>query len=127
MEQFVSGELGYGDKGLARRLADANLKERTHVREFSVFNVPPHGPFGWDTRKALSARSVPQGGRPNSDAHRRSLANPQNKQKRSTSVIVRRNSLMQVPEFTRSTMLRSTFLWLGYLRLLSRRCPDLYT
>jgi hypothetical protein len=77
-------------------------------------NAPSHGPFGWDTRKALSARRVSQGGRPNSDAYRRSLASiPQSKQKRSASVIVRRNSLMQLPEFTRSTTLRWTFLVAG--------------
>src|ERR1700682_5577785 len=76
-------------------------------------NIPSHGPFGWDTRKALSARRVSQGARPNSDAYRRSLASPQSKQKRSASVIVRRNSLMQLPEFTRSTTLRWTFLVAG--------------
>src|ERR1700682_2764451 len=72
-------------------------------------NIPSHGPFGWDTRKALSARRVSQGDRPNSNAYRRSLASPQSKQKRSASVIVRRNSLMQLPEFT----LRRTFLMAG--------------
>jgi hypothetical protein len=76
-------------------------------------NVPSHGSFGWDTRKALSARRVSHGDRPNSDAYRRSLASPQSKQKRSASVIVRRNSLMQLPEFTRSTTLRWTFLVAG--------------
>ena len=77
-------------------------------------NVPSHGPFGWDTGKALSARRVSQGERPNSDVYRRSLASiPQSKQKRSASVIVRRNSLMQPPEFTRSTTLRRTFLVAG--------------
>src|SRR6202165_3357923 len=76
-------------------------------------NIPSHGPFGWDTRKALSARRVSQGDRPNSDADRRSVASPQNNQKRSASVIVRRNSLMQLPEFTRSTSLRWTFLVAG--------------
>src|ERR1700682_2808967 len=76
-------------------------------------NVPSHGPFGWDTRKALSARRVSQGDRPNSDAYRRSLASPQSKQKRSPSVIVRRSNLMQLPEFTRSTTLRWTFLVAG--------------
>ena len=76
-------------------------------------NVPSHGPFGSDTRKALNARRVSQGDRPNSDAYRRSLASPQSKQKRSASVIVRRNSLMQLPEFTRSTTLRWTFLVAG--------------
>ena len=76
-------------------------------------NVPSHGPFGWDTRKALSARRVSQGDRPNSDAYRRSLVSPQSKQKRSASVIVRRNNLMQLREFTRSTTLRRTFLVAG--------------
>ena len=56
-------------------------------------NVPSHGPFGRDTRKALSARRVSQGDRPNSDAYRRSLASiPQSEQKRNASVIVRRRS-----------------------------------
>src|SRR6202171_4336250 len=76
-------------------------------------NIPSHGPFGWDTRKALGARRVSQGDRPNSDAYRRSLSSPQSKQKRSASVIVRRNSLMQLPEFMRSTTLRRTFLVAG--------------
>lgn len=76
-------------------------------------NVPSHGPFVWETRKALSARRVSQGDRPNSDAYRRSLANPQRKQKRSASAIVRRNSLMLLPEFARSTTLRWTFLMPG--------------
>ena len=76
-------------------------------------SVPSRGPFGWDIRKALSARRVSQGDRPNSDADRRSVASPQNNQKRSASVIVRRNSLMQLPEFTRSTSLRWTFLVAG--------------
>ena len=76
-------------------------------------NVPSHGPFGWDTRKALSARRISQGDRPNSDAYRRSLASPQSKQKRSASMIVRRNNLMQLPEFTRSASLRWTFLVAG--------------
>jgi hypothetical protein len=80
---------------------------------YPCLSVPSHGPFGWDTRKALSARRVSQGDRPNSDADRRSLASPQNNQKRSASVIVRRNSLMQLPEFTRSTTLRWTFLVAG--------------
>src|SRR6202171_5572764 len=76
--------------------------------------APSHGPFGWDIRKPRSARRVSQGDRPNSDAYRRSLASiPQSKQKRSASVIVRRNSLMQLPEFTRSTTLRWTFLVAG--------------
>src|SRR6202171_1254036 len=76
--------------------------------------APSHGPFGWDIRKALSGRGVSQGDRPYSDAYRRSLASiPQSKQKRSASVIVRRNSLMQLPEFTRSTTLRWTFLVAG--------------
>ena len=76
-------------------------------------NAPSHGPFGWDTRKALSARRVSQGDRPNSDAYRRSLVSPQSKQKRSASVIVRRNSLMLLPEFARSTTLRWSFLMPG--------------
>ena len=76
-------------------------------------SVPSRGPFGWDIRKALSARRVSQGDRPNSDADRRSVASPQNNQKRSASVIVRRNSLMQLREFTRSTTLRWTFLVAG--------------
>ena len=77
-------------------------------------NVPSHDPFGWGTRKALSARRVSQGDRPNPDAYRRSLASiAQSKQKRSASVIVRRNSLMQLPEFTHSTTLRGTFLVAG--------------
>jgi hypothetical protein len=89
-------------------------------------NVPSHGPFGWDTEKALSARRVSQGW-PNSDAYRRSLASiPQSKQKRSASVIVRRNSLMQLPEFTRSTTLRWTFLvagvFCGFYRCVARVC-----
>ena len=77
-------------------------------------NVPSSGPFDRDTRRALCASRVLQGDRPNSDAYRRSLASiPQSKQKRSASVIVRRNSLMQLPEFTRSTTLRWTFLVAG--------------
>src|SRR3984893_7984270 len=77
-------------------------------------NVPSHGPFGWDTRKALSTRRVSQSDRPNSDAYRRSLASiPQSTQKRSASVIIRRNNLMQLPEFTRSTSLRWSFLVAG--------------
>jgi hypothetical protein len=76
-------------------------------------SVPSLGPFGWDTRNALSARRLSQCDRPTSDADRRSVESPQNKQKRSASVIVRRNSLMQLPEFTRSTTLRWTFLVAG--------------
>ena len=76
-------------------------------------SVPSHGPFVWETRKALSTRRVSQGDLPNSDADRRSVASSQNNQKRSASVIVRRNSLKQLPEFTRSTTLRWTFLVAG--------------
>jgi hypothetical protein len=76
-------------------------------------NVPSHGPFVWETRKAFSARRVSQDYHPNFDAYLRSLASPQSKQKRSASVIVWRNSLMLLPEFARSTTLRWTFLMPG--------------
>jgi hypothetical protein len=76
-------------------------------------NVPSNGPFGWDNRTALSARKVSQDDRLNSAAYRRSLASPQSKQKHSASVIVRRNSLVILPEFTRSTTLRLIVLAAG--------------
>src|ERR1700692_4213034 len=70
--------------------------------------------FRLDTRKSLGERRTSQGDRSNSDAHRRSLASiSHSKQKRSASVIVRRNNRMQLPEFTRSTTLRWTFLVAG--------------
>src|SRR5258708_12641029 len=69
-------------------------------------NVPSHGPLGRDSRKALSARRVSQGDRPNPDAYCRSLASPESKQKPSPSVIVPRNNLMQLVEFPPPTTLR---------------------
>jgi hypothetical protein len=52
---------------------------------------------------------------------------PKASRKRSASVIVRRNSLMQLPEFTRSTRCAGPSWWPAYLGILSWRYSDLFT
>jgi hypothetical protein len=74
-------------------------------------NVPSHGPFVWDTRKALSARMASQGDRPTPT--RTVEASQVSKASRNGASVSRRNSLMLLPEFARSTALRWTFLLPG--------------
>jgi hypothetical protein len=96
-------------------------------------SVPSHRPFGWDTRKALSAperhderteqQAHSKGDRSRVDAiddlrrsRLRDVGREPSRQaeKYSAPVIVRRNNLMQ-PEFTHSTTLRWTLLVAGTL------------
>jgi hypothetical protein len=68
-------------------------------------SVPSLGPFGWDTRNGVHAGFRKATGQtPTRTVEASQVPN---------SVVVRRNSLMQLPEFTRSTTPRWTILVAG--------------